>query len=228
MKKIIILVVFLLSIFVTSVQSQDLSTDRPGVGNDVGVVPINRIQLETGFSYSKGETSYNNSLLRYGVSQNIELRLNSNYVKNSDITGFQPFTIGVKMKLFDNKFIFPAISLISQFELPFLAKKNIPEVTPSYYLLFSNKITSRLTISYNVGAEYRNDANTLTAFYTLCPTYDLGKGYSFFVEGYRQNNKNGLDFGFAKNINNRIQMDLSFITLQDNYSVFSGGLVYLF
>ena len=125
-------------------------------------------------------------------------------------------------------FIFPAISLISQFQLPFLAKKNIPEVTPAYYVLFSNKITSRLTIAYNAGIEFQNDINTLTALYTLCPSYDLGKGYSCFVEGYRQSNKNGLDFGFTKNIKDKVQIDLSFITLQDNYSIFSGGLVYLF
>ena len=229
MKKLIVLVVFLLSIFATcSLQSQDFSTDRPGIGNGVGIVSSHRIQLETGFSYSKGETSYNNTLLRYGVNQNIELRLTSRYVKNSEITGFQPFIIGVKMKLIDNTLIFPAVSLISQFQLPFLAKKNIPEVTPAYYVLFNNKITSKLSIAYNVGCDYHYGSGNLTALYTLTPTYDLGKGCACFLEGYRQNNKNGFDFGFTKTIKNNIQIDLSFITLQDNYSVLSAGFVYLF
>lgn len=231
MKKFLLFIILFLSTFI--VKSQDFSPDRPGIGSSTGLITKHRFQLETGYYYSKDETSYNNLLLRYGLIENIELRFNSNLVKSSDgITGFQPLIVGIKIKMLDNEFIIPATSLISQLRFPNNGKINRTHIiSPSYYFLFTNKITNKLILEYNIGMETQEEKFVdyylkETFMGSVGLTYDLGKNYSTFFEVYNNYNDNtSFDFGFTKTVKDKMQFDLSYINGNKSINV---GFVFLF
>lgn len=228
MKKILF-ILFILSTFIC--KSQYFSADRPGVGYDVSVIPENRFQIETG-CYFYNEISYNNSMIRYSFYRNIEFRLSSNYVKSSGIVGFKPFTLGLKVKIFDNKSLFPAMSFISQLQLPILAKSEFKtEILPSYYILLKNKISNKISIVYNIGIETHEISFDelynikYTLMYSLSVGFDIYNDYGVFIEIYNNYSDNtSFDFGFTKTIRGRLQFDTSYMYYSKSLNL---GFVYL-
>lgn len=146
------------------------------------------------------------------------------------------YVVGIKLKIFDNKSIVPGMSFISQLQLPLLTKSEFRThiVTPNYYLLFSNKITDRLNIGYNIGVETHEIFDgkffeynlKFTPMSSFCITYDIGKDYVFFTEIYNNYIDNtSFDFGFTKTIRNKMQFDISYINGNKSLNI---GFVYLF
>lgn len=124
--KCLFLVMLALSGFCTSLKSQQatdsifMNTDRPTRSYNPRTLAKNRFLLETGFEvndHSKFKlTSYNTSILRYGLTHGIELRLRLGLTdiedKRTDIKGKQdkitgvellPVAIGFKARLFESK-----------------------------------------------------------------------------------------------------------------------------
>ena len=86
MKKIRLLLIALTlaPIILAQTSPPDLVTDRPDQTESSITVPFKSLQIETGFIKEKqGENTnlaYNTTLLRYGLLENLELRLGLEYL----------------------------------------------------------------------------------------------------------------------------------------------------
>jgi hypothetical protein len=74
----------------------DISTDRPDLTKSPSIVPKGCFQLELGFDYESNygiiTYYYPQSLLRYGISENFELRLIANAQTINDGEGTGPLS----------------------------------------------------------------------------------------------------------------------------------------
>jgi len=209
----------------------DFVPDRPGMATPTNTMPKGRLQVENGFQMEK-LTIFNNTdevyisslLFRYGIIENTELRIQTDYVYNktndstitSIIHGFNPITIGSKIKIIQQQKIIPSISVLFNLTLPVVGKSEfVPkDFVPSFLLLMSNDITDILNISYNYGMLWNGDSSEPTHFYALCFETTFTTKWSSFVEGYGFSNKHTntklyIDAGLGYLISKRIQIDFS-------------------
>ena len=91
MKKVIVLLLVTLLPLLALAQSEEagFTADRPGATTGVDVLPKGRVQWETGFGYERTKVvedvavttwTVNSSLLRWGISESAELRLQADYL----------------------------------------------------------------------------------------------------------------------------------------------------
>jgi len=153
---------FLLILLQASNIYTQILTDRPSQTDLPFVIEKGNIQIETGISIEEIQSDVN-SLIRIGIFDGFELRINSNYIINDEISfqkksSFNDFEIGSKFRIIEkneNKF---NISFLTYLSIP-----TAPEVF-SYNeygflnkLLFSHNLTSNTKIGYNIG--YNKFAN---------------------------------------------------------------------
>jgi len=244
-----LIISFFLFIIVVVCKSQtvelpDISADRPGMATPPNISIPKKVQIETGISYKEitfQETMlYNSTLLRYGINQNSELRLQSGYAQfkkdNLNISGFNPLIIGTKLMISEAKGILPKTSFLFNLALPCFGEKYFrPEnLTPSVYLLMQNGITKKLSVCYNIGLEYNGANSVPTEFATIFFCYSFTNKLSGFIENYNwfsnsTKSQNFIDLGCSYLIAKNIQLDLSGnFNLQDfkNYFIVNFGVAW--
>lgn len=231
MNKILFSFLFLFTIVTGRSQNNDLpviSPDRPGMATSPFLVIPHKLNIEAGLGYEKSnyesflkETfQYNSTVLRYGLWSFAEARIQTDYTRlkadSADIRGFNPFTVGTKIKLLKEKGIIPATSLLLNITLPKTGKKEFRQsnLATSIYLLMQNNLTEHISICYNIGLEFDGDSNVPDEFFAICATIDITKKLSGFVENYNYLSSSAkpthfVDAGFAYMIYNNLQIDLS-------------------
>ena len=147
---------FLLIVIQASNIYSQILTDRPSQTDSPFVIEKGNIQIESGINIQEIQSDIN-SLIRIGIFDGFELRINSNYIINDEISfhkksSFDDFEIGSKFRIIEkteNKF---NISFLTYLSIP-----TAPEVF-SYNeygflnkLLFSHNLTSDIKIGYNIG-----------------------------------------------------------------------------
>ena len=95
-----------LFLFQSSTIYSQLITDRPSQTDSPFLIESGYIQVETGISVEKTQSMIN-SLVRIGILNGVELRINSNYIINDEISfekksSFGDFELGSKFKILDN------------------------------------------------------------------------------------------------------------------------------
>ena len=210
------LLIFLFLIFQSSTIYSQLTTDSPSQTDSPLVIETGYIQIETGFSVEEIQSNIN-FLVRIGILNGVELRINSNYIINDEISflkksSFGDFELGSKFIILDNNQINTDISFLTYLSIP-----TAPEVF-SYNnygflnkLLVSHNITSDSEIGYNIG--YNKFFNYDGKFiYSLAygKTLDL---FSIFFELFGDSNSetfnSNFDSGLTYLIDNDKQLDLS-------------------
>lgn len=236
MRKIIFLLLVLVLVvigFVATAQStSDMTTDRPDQTEAPVLVPQGGFQMETGFFIERtnqkntaiSDIGYNTSLLKYGVNENLELRFITEYLghqtKNregrvSNVKGFSPIAVGVKLKLADEKKFWPQAALIGHINLKTGSKAFEPSNTAAdFRFTFSHTLSDKWSLSYNLGAEWNGETPEATFLYTLAVGYALTnklgafiESYSFFPESSKADNR--MDGGFTYKVNSNFQLDIS-------------------
>ncbi len=165
-----------------------METDRPDQTECSSVLKPGQLQLETGVLYlgdhekqqdvRSASFNYATTLLRIGVFKSAELRLElGQYEKTRFITsladssseGFSPFVIGTKLALCEENGMVPQIALLGHLELPFGNKKLITknEVYPSFRFSCSHTLTSKLSLGYNLGMEWKSSSYQPDYIYTI-------------------------------------------------------------
>lgn len=207
----------------------ELITDRPDATESPNTIPQHHFQIETGLYYEsfnekniKYETKgYNTTLLRFGFLENLEIRIgwdleeqvteNINDVKS----GFSPLLIGAKVSILNEKDFLPQIGLLGHLYLPFTAGHDYkPETTGvDFRFAFSHTLSEKSSLSYNLGAEWK-DGNPEAAY-----IYSISYGYAlndigFYAEIYGdlpENSKSNhyWDFGMTYLIKNNFQFDIT-------------------
>ncbi|MET7028966.1 transporter [Sediminicola luteus] len=179
-------------------------TDRPDATEAPTLVPKGFLQVETGGLYEsldnndvkRERTVYNTSLLRYGLLDNMELRVGWNLETRQttiggfgtvrELNGFSPLLLGVKVGIAEEKNGAPEIGLIGHLFLPFTASDDFkPQTTGAdFRFAFSHTLSDKSNLSYNVGAQWGNDSPELAYIYTIAFGHSITEKFGFYVELY--------------------------------------------
>ena len=209
-------ILFLFLIFQSSTIYSQIISDRPSQTDSPLVIDKGYIQIETGISVEEIQSDIN-SLVRIGVFDGFELRINSNYIINDEISfqkksSFDDFEIGSKFRILENDEKNTNIGFLTYLSIP-----TSPEVF-SYNeygflnkLLFSHNLTYDSEIAYNIG--YNKFSNYDGLFtYSLIYGKSLGSFSTFFeLFGNSSSNNSNLNFdsGLTYIIDDDRQFDLS-------------------
>lgn len=231
----------------------ELITDRPDQTESSVVIPYKYLQIETGFImeneksnlFEKRNFAYNTSLLRYGLFKNFELRLGLDYlgekvkIKNSDttntISGLSPLYAGFKVRIADEDGWKPGIAFLGGMVLPFSAYKVFkPKYSAAdFRFSFSHTLTKKLSLGYNLGAEWNGETAMPSYFYSITLATKITAKTGFFIESYGLIAEEGdaehlLDAGLTILLLPNFQLDVSGgIGLQNSIDNFmSLGLSY--
>ncbi len=215
--------------------SLQMVTDRPDATESSSVVPKGFLQVETGGfyeSYKNGVIKnehfvYNTTLVRYGLFDNLELRLgwdlgkvknklNDNVV-SSNLSEFSPLLFGIKVAIAEEKNGMPEIGLIGHLFLPFTVSKSIrPETTGvDFRFAFSHTLSKKSSMSYNLGAQWEDDSPEAAYVYTVAYGYGFTNKFGGFLELYGNlpdnSSANHLwDAGITYLVKPNLQLDASF------------------
>ena len=224
-KKITTMIVVLFSV---NFYAQEIVTDRPDQTESSQTIEKKSFQIESGISF---ENSNNNSiknfsgpstLLRYGISNIVELRFVSEYQStkialdeaNIDFKGFNDLEFGVKIQLLKNKNINTEIALLSHLVIPTaktaLTTDNFGVVNK---LAISHSISERIGIGYNIGYDLVAQQSALT--YSVALGFSISNTVGVYIEPYgfwaEQNHfESNFDAGFTFLVKPNFQLDVSY------------------
>jgi len=181
----------------------ELITDRPDVTESATVVPMKTLQIESGFVYESILRSpsqdltlitFNSTLLRYGVSKSIELRLgfeylgsyNNNKILMSEVNdiGTGPLYLGMKIQVTKENRWVPEIAAIPGLILPFTAYRPFQSdyIEPELVLSFSNTLKDWLSLGYNIGSVYFYEDKSFLFSYSIALGAELPENFGTYIE----------------------------------------------
>ncbi|RMB56462.1 transporter [Dokdonia sinensis] len=236
MKKTITLLSLLIIPYATIIAQEStvpaMVTDRPDATESPSVVPAGSLQVETGAFTTTFENNnveervwgYNTTLLRYGILDNLELRVGWNFeetqVSINDnqlddvLSGFSPLLFGAKIAIAQEKDWKPQIALLGHLYLPFTAGEDYkPESTQAdFRFAFSHTLSERSGIAYNIGGQWTGDDPRIAYIYTLSYGYAITSKLGAYAEVYgdlpEDNSANHLwDVGLTYAIAPLVQLD---------------------
>lgn len=206
-------------------KTPQIQTDRPDQTESPSIVPAKHFQVETGFNYEKTDDLMKTLLLptvlwKYGVNDNYELRLITEITKDkfgkNDVTGLSPVTVGIKAKLVEEKGIIPDISFVGQLSIPKIASPAFKTefYAPEFRLSMQHTLSDKVTLGYNLGAEWDGETPEPTFIYTLTSGIAINKKLGTFIELYGFAPQKGkadhrADAGFTYLIKNNVMVDIS-------------------
>lgn len=207
---------------------EPLVTDRPDATESSSITPRGFLQIETGGFYEsfeensiKTETfTYNTTLLRLGLLNNLELRLGWNVLEqktsnlNAVLSGFGPLLLGAKIAIMEAQKWLPKIALIGHLQLPFLAGTDYKTETTGtdFRFAFAHMLSESSSLSYNLGAQWSNDSSEAAYIYTISYGYSINDTIGWYVEFYGDFPENSKanhfwDSGFTYLLSNNFQLD---------------------
>lgn len=229
------IVFFILISFVVQSQNTvpDLITDRPDQTESSALVPLHAFQIETGFirenkyvgNYTHKFFAYNTTLLRYGISNNLELRLGWEYLgedfdilyeHSNKVSGFGPLYTGFKIKIREEQAVGPEIAFLGSLTLPTIAD---PVFKPDYIaagmrVAVAHYLSERLSFGYNLGLEWDGNSAAPATFYSAAFGFGLTEKLALFAESYGliyefDEAELLLDTGFTYLLSPNFQLDVS-------------------
>jgi len=217
--------------------SSPLVTDRPDATEASSTVGKGILQIETGGLYESFEENslksesftYNTTLIRYGILDNLELRLGWDFVEgtttlngnklNNVTSGLSPLLLGVKIDIAEEKGAMPEIALIGHVFPIFSASEDYrPETTGvDFRFSMAHTLSENSSIGYNLGGQWGNDSPEAAAIYTLAYGHSLSEKFGFYLELYgdlpEDSSANHFwDAGFTYLVSNDLQLDTYFGT----------------
>jgi hypothetical protein len=205
--------------------------DRPGFATPPDIIHKNVFEVEEGIQYENSRDGiirnqnflFSSVLLRYGLLENAEIRIETDFaynitdgVNHTVVYGFNPITIGTKVKLLEQQGVVPNFSLLFNLTLPFIGKDEFrpDNAAPSFYLLMANDLSEIVNLCYNYGMIWDGSSSDPTHFYAVCLGVNLTDELSTFIEGYGFLNHTAkpefyIDAGFAYLVTDHLQVDLT-------------------
>lgn len=224
MKKIIPFIIWL-PFFGFSQENESIQTDRPDQTETPYLVPKKMFQVENGFSFQKNNANSNtitlpSSLWKYGVNENFELRLITEFsIENnfdSKISGLNPVLVGCKIKIAEEKGIFPKTSFIGHIGLPNVASSKYKNefTAAEFRFVMQHTLSKKMSFSYNLGSEWKGNSPEATFIYTIATGYSISERIGSYIEvfGFLPENataNHSIDGGITYLINDNFMLDLS-------------------
>lgn len=225
MKKIILLFLFFISPFIEAQTIEPIQADRPDQTETPAIVPKGMFQVETGFTFQKNDAnsktlSLPSTLWKYGVNENFELRLITEFVTeeigDTKSSGFTPVYIGFKVKLTEEKGIVPKTSFIAHISLPNAAstKYKTDFNAPEFRFVMQHTLSKKASLSYNLGYEWDGFTAEPTFIYTLTTGYSITEKLGSYIELFgfapqKDTANHNFDGGLTYLINTNFMLDLS-------------------
>ncbi|MGH9464186.1 MAG: transporter [Thermoanaerobaculia bacterium] len=177
--------------------AQELVTDRPDFTESALAVPRSRFQLEGGATASKGGSdeawSFGELLLRIGLSERVELRLEPGSYAEADgpggeLSGWEDAAAGLKVELSaGGEGGRPDIALIAGLSLP-TGEQGVgsDEPHPEVVLAVAWDLTPRLGLGANLGLGETDDGERdfLEGRASVAMGFDLGGHWGGFLEAF--------------------------------------------
>lgn len=212
----------------------NISPDRPTQTVGPYIVPKGSFQIESGVIYTNTndqtdineQWSYATTMLRYGIFNNFEVRLNSSYesttvyVKeaqgDSTYNGMGPVTAGFKITLAKERGIRPEIAIVASITFRHLGDENYSPTFsyPVGILAATNTLSKRFSLGYNIGFSYNGENADGFFIYTVYLGFQItnrlwsfAEVYGDFDNGAFPNHK--LDAGLTYLIRHNLQFDVS-------------------
>lgn len=219
--------IFVLLAFSLGIKAQTIVTDRPDQTESSTTVPLKSLQIESGIlfgNYENGlikQTLIPSTLLRYGLTKDIELRFVQQFenIKN-DVTsqsdfGISDLEIGAKIQLFKKEDINTEIAFLSHLILP----TGSNDLTNDKFgtinkLAISHELNDKLGLGYNVGYDNMGEGKgDLT--YSVALGIGLGEKFGTYLELYGEHAEfsnwgTNFDSGLTYLIKDNLQLDVSF------------------
>ena len=224
--------IFLFLLFNCSLVFSQITTDRPDQTESAVVLSSGQIQVESGISIENSQSNIN-TLFRIGIIEGIEIRINSTYLINDELSfmkksSFTDFEVGAKFRIFDKN--------QNNTKVAFLSHLSVPTAIE----VFSNNVyglLSRLNISHDLNNEsqigYNLGYNKFKKMdgqfiYTIVYGRSLDS-FGIFFEIFGDDSKNisniNFDSGITYLLDNKKQLDLSIGKGINNDMFFiSGGI----
>lgn len=245
-----ILTVILLVLISQNLIAQEISTDRPDRTESTETVGKNKFQIETGIEYGSiknknselllengntvtgdvklGTLTVPTTLLRYGLTDKVELRLgidfDAQYFRIGDIDSLSNNSklslnapqLGAKFSLYNGEGWKPDFAIIAGVKIPNVGDelKQVKHFVPEFTLAFNNDITSKISVGYNLGVEWNDEMTDRDLFSSISFAFELTPQLGSFLEYYGNFPKTGNDYdnnidaGFTYLINKNFQMDI--------------------
>ena len=219
-----VIFLLLISLFSIRLYSQDIVTDRPDQTESATSIPKGAFQLESGILIRHNgeelrEILAPSNLFRYGLLENLELRVNHEYIqlkygsKNISQTGIGDLQAGFKYQFFNN----------SGTELAILSHLSFPSGTAGTFsagqygtinrLLIAHEINERIGLGCNLGYDYFDHG---VFAYTLALGFRLTERVGYYLEAFGDisdgMHSSNMDTGFTYLLNDTLQLDFSFGT----------------
>jgi hypothetical protein len=227
----LLLFVFILVRFGIAQDSKpEMISDRPDQTESPYLIPQGALQVESGSFFERnhdGNTTifnvgFKSTLIRYGVNDNLELRLISEYLGEyvdasetlSNREGRGPITLGVKLKLAKQNGAWPQTGLISHIKLRAGSKGFSKSYTAtSIRVAFSNTLNDKWTLDYNAGLEWNGESPEAIFLGSVSLSYLIATKLTGFVEGYSFFPEDGLadtrfDSGLMYKLTSTVQLDV--------------------
>ena len=198
--------------------------DRPGNSWGAYVMYHQKCGWDNGFALERlddnGRSYTLSSVFRYGLFENIELRIGTDFLLNETMQpmnrqmGVAPVTIGTKIKCYEGEGWLPSIGLLAQIQSARAGSSEFlpSQPAPSLYLIFENAVNDWFYVYYNAGLEWDGETATPTTFLSLYLGFDLTERLGTFVETYNylhpEGNQYLTEFGLYYLPSPRVQLDL--------------------
>jgi len=208
-------------------KAQTIVTDRPDQTESSTTVPLKSLQVESGIlfgNYENGlikQTLIPSTLLRYGLTKDIELRFVQQFenIKN-DVTsqsdfGISDLEIGAKIQLLKKEDINTEIAFLSHLILPTgsngLTNDKFGTINK---LAISHELNDKLGLGYNVGYANMGEGDGNLS-YTLALGIGLGEKFGTYIELYGEYAEfsdwgSNFDSGLTYLLKDNFQLDISF------------------
>ncbi len=175
-----------------------IQLDRPDLTESPYLTLKKYLQVESGFLFEQNtKTNFDRTLttptmlIKYGISDNFELRLVTELVTTSTAvtstkTAISPIWIGFKTPLLKEKGIIPKTSFIAHLAIPTLSYPtlNNQHIAPQFRFVMQHSLSDKFSLAYNAGMEW-DGINTQGVFiYTLTTGYSITERLGCFVEGF--------------------------------------------
>jgi len=232
MKKIFIIVLVLFICGQIRGQGKaKISTDRPSQSESTVVIPVKKLQLETGFAFEKvndriNNTTYNSSVFRYGLVENVELRLGLQYLGTEisldggdiDENGFGPITIGGKFFLKEESETMPALAFLTTLFIPNSGSSAFENnnLGADFRLNADYSLNEGMALGANLGVIWSGKENEDYAigFYSTVIDISLNEKLNVFAELYgylpgEGKNDHRWNGGLTYAVNADLQLDFS-------------------
>ncbi len=172
-----------------------IRADRPDQSESSFLVPKGYFQMELGFSITDTDPgfiySYPSALWKYGLTDNFELRLITQYITiqkepNPDLNGFLPLAAGFKARLSEQKGILPKMSFLGHLRLPGVVAEDFETtyLAPDLRLAFDHIVSDFFSVSYNIGLVWDGEDPEPLVIYTLSTGIAISERLGLFGEVY--------------------------------------------